>query len=137
VIERRVTVLAEEKNLGPLQALVRSGLDEGKVPAAEAGRFELALEEVFLNVATHSAAALGRVPSVEIALTIRDHEVTLSLADDAPAFDPLTLPTPDLDAPLEDRPIGGLGVHLVKELMDVVTYERSGDRNILSLKKRV
>jgi anti-sigma regulatory factor (Ser/Thr protein kinase) len=64
-----------------------------------------------------------------------DGKLNLSLSDDGPAFDPLALPTPDLDAPLEERPVGGLGVYLVREMMDDVSYSHRGGRNCLSMWK--
>ncbi len=60
----------------------------------------------------------------------------MRVEDDAVAFNPLEREAPDLNAPLEDRPIGGLGVHLVRKLMDDVRYERAGARNILTMRKR-
>lgn len=59
--------------------------------------------------------------------------VRLVIADDAPAYDPLSRPEIDIAAPLEDRPIGGLGVHLVKKLMTHAAYSRRDDRNVLTL----
>ncbi len=58
------------------------------------------------------------------------------ISDDGVAFDPLKVPPPDLTADLESRPIGGLGVHFVKTLMDEVAYRREGDRNVLTMRKR-
>ncbi len=51
-------------------------------------------------------------------------------------FDPLEVPPPDLAKPLEEREIGGLGIHLVRSAMDAVKYRRSGNRNVLLLVKR-
>jgi anti-sigma regulatory factor (Ser/Thr protein kinase) len=98
--------------------------------------FHLALEEAVTNVIHH-----GYVDG-------QSHEFTVSLAaapgglvtavvsDDAPAFDPVARPPVDTSLPLEERPIGGLGVHLIKNLMDSVRYERREGRNILTLEWR-
>ena len=98
--------------------------------------FELALEEVFLNVALHGADS-SRVPSVELAVTASDTEVVLVVADDARPFDPLTLATPDIGAALEDRTIGGLGVHLVRQMMDTVSYTYEAGHNRLRMTKHL
>jgi anti-sigma regulatory factor (Ser/Thr protein kinase) len=74
-------------------------------------------------------------------ITIRfqkgDGEVRVEVEDDGRLFDPLMLPPADVTAPLEGRPIGGLGVHMMRKLMDTVLYRREGERNILTLVKRI
>jgi anti-sigma regulatory factor (Ser/Thr protein kinase) len=52
-------------------------------------------------------------------------------------FDPLSVPPPDLDAPIEERRIGGLGLHIVREMMDTLEYAREGGRNVLRLSKKL
>jgi serine/threonine-protein kinase RsbW len=61
----------------------------------------------------------------------------LLVSDDGPEFDPLAAEAPDTTLAVEDRPIGGLGIELVKRLMDEVRYERSGGRNRLRLARRL
>ena len=98
--------------------------------------FELALEELFINVAMHGASP-GVVPQVEVEFTCENGNVALTLRDDGPAFDPLNLPPPDVDAALEDRPVGGLGIYLVREMMDEVTYQRTATQNCLRMVKHI
>jgi serine/threonine-protein kinase RsbW len=57
--------------------------------------------------------------------------------DDGPAFDPLLLPAPDVAASLEERKVGGLGVFLVRQMMDAVRYQRVATRNQLRMTKRL
>jgi anti-sigma regulatory factor (Ser/Thr protein kinase) len=59
------------------------------------------------------------------------------IEDDGPSFDPLSLAAPDVTASLEERRVGGLGVYLVRQMMDAVCYQRVGARNQLSMTKRV
>ena len=59
----------------------------------------------------------------------------LELSDDGIAFDPLSLPPPDVSLDIEDRLIGGLGVHLIRTMMDSVSYRREGDWNRLLVTK--
>ena len=73
----------------------------------------VALEELVTNVLRHGAAG-GHVPDVDVSLDIRDGVLVLVVADDGRAFDPLGVSPPARDRPLEDRPIGGLGIHLVQ-----------------------
>ena len=64
-------------------------------------------------------------------IAIGDRDITLSFRDDGAPFDPLAHPSPDLEADLEDRDIGGLGVHLVRTLADEITYVREARHNLL------
>lgn len=106
------------------------------LPAPLGFTFELALEEVFLNVALHGAEGQV-VPTITLELAADDHEVVLVVSDDARPFDPLTLATPDTSAALEDRAIGGLGVHLVRQMMDTVSYTHEAGHNRLRMTKRL
>ena len=63
--------------------------------------------------------------------------MTLTLADRGKEFDPTRREDPDLSLPAEERPIGGLGIFLIKQLMDSVEYRREGGENLLILKKRL
>lgn len=110
--------------------------EEAELPAALGFSFELALEEVFLNVALHGAEN-GKVPTVSLELTASDREIVLVVADDARPFNPLTLATPDTTAALEDRAIGGLGVHLVRQMMDTVSYTYEAGHNRLRMTKHL
>lgn len=65
------------------------------------------------------------------------NEVSFVLTDSGVAFDPLSVPDADISSDVEERPIGGLGVFLVKQLMDSVDYKRDGDKNILTMTKRM
>ena len=98
--------------------------------------FELALEEVFMNVVMHGSTP-EHVPTVEVSLAREGEDVVLSFADTGPPFDPLEAPNPDVEAAIEDRPIGGLGIYLLREMMDEFTYARLHGRNCLTLRKRV
>ncbi|MGA1605928.1 MAG: ATP-binding protein [Planctomycetota bacterium] len=96
--------------------------------------FDLALEEIFVNLATHGRGP--RLPlQVGIRLEKRDEGVLLEICDDGEPFDPLAAPPPDLDAPLEERPIGGLGVHLVRAQFPDIDYRRVGGQNVLTLRR--
>lgn len=106
-------------------------------PLAPADRdlmaLHLVLEEVVTNVIRHGYRD-GAAHTFTVALAAApDRRVTAVVTDDAPAYDPLARPEVDVTQPLEARPIGGLGVHLVKKLMDSAHYERRDGRNVLTL----
>ena len=96
----------------------------------------LALEEVVTNVISYGFDD-GEVHDIAVSLEMRGGELTASVEDDGAAFDPLSKADPDVEASIDDRRIGGLGVLLVKRLMDDVTYARIDGRNVLSMRKRL
>jgi anti-sigma regulatory factor (Ser/Thr protein kinase) len=96
----------------------------------------LVSEEIFINEVTHGGCGPDG-PPVLVHVGVENDLLTLRFEDEGCAFDPLSLPEPDLDAPPDERPIGGLGVYLVGELTDRFSYEREGDRNILHLERRL
>lgn len=96
-------------------------------------KVNLVLDELWVNVVHYS----GATGEVEISLDTDADEVRLEIADDGRPFDPLTETVePDIDAPLEDRPIGGLGIFLVREMMDDLRYKRENGKNRLAMVKR-
>lgn len=107
----------------------------GHVPAALEPKVDLVLEELYLNVVNHAyaGAATGAAGwgEVEIACGVEPDPASprfhLCLKDWGPPFDPLALPDPDLDAGLDDREPGGLGVHLVKRMASTLEYVRTAD----------
>jgi anti-sigma regulatory factor (Ser/Thr protein kinase) len=91
----------------------------------------LALEEVVTNVFKYAYADAGPHEVRFQAEVTADHAV-LRFSDDGRPFDPLSAPPPDLARRPEDRPIGGLGIHLVKSLADHIEYRRADGRNLLT-----
>jgi serine/threonine-protein kinase RsbW len=99
-------------------------------------RLEVALDEVLSNVVRHGSAA-GTVGPIAVELDVLGSRIEVVVTDDAPAFNPLEVQAPDASVSLEDRPLGGLGIALVKALMDEVTYERRDGRNRLTFRKKL
>ena len=94
----------------------------------------LALEEVVTNIISYGYAD-GGDRRIWIDLAVDGGHFIARIQDDAEAFDPLQKEEPDLDAPLHERKVGGLGIHLVKTLMDDVSYSRENGRNVLVIRK--
>jgi anti-sigma regulatory factor (Ser/Thr protein kinase) len=95
---------------------------------------QLAVEEVITNVIVHGYKKTG----CEIHLSFRftgDH-IEIKVADSAPRFNPLSIPEPELDSDIDERRVGGLGIYLVRQVMDTVSYRYENGRNILTLEKR-
>jgi serine/threonine-protein kinase RsbW len=99
-------------------------------------RFTLALEEVLTNAIAYGFPDGGRH---RIAVEVRHAGGTLhaTVSDDGLPFDPLAEAAPDLTAPIEQRRVGGLGIHLLRELTEARTYTRDNGRNVLSFRLRI
>lgn len=118
-----------------------------ELPADLRRTFELALEEMFTNIALHAKPATspdaGATPiRVTVSLDVRSRDgrdgsddIVMEIRDTGAAFDPLSAARPDIDASLDDRPVGGLGIHLVREMMTEVRYSREGQENVLRMRK--
>jgi serine/threonine-protein kinase RsbW len=127
-------VPADAAQLTVLTDFLREFWSAASLAGLERTTFELALEEVFTNIVRHGTQP-GKVPSVEVSLVMSTDGLTMTIEDDGPRFDPLSLPAPDITAALDDRPVGGLGVFLVRQMMDAVDYQYVGSRNRLSMTK--
>lgn len=90
----------------------------------------LALEETLSNVIRHGYVDVGR-HQISVRLRIADGRVELLVDDDGREFDPLSAPKVDLEAPLDQRQAGGLGIHLLRSLASDVRYQRTNGRNHL------
>jgi serine/threonine-protein kinase RsbW len=108
---------------------------EHRLPERLMQQMTLALDELFTNVITHGYGA--ERGTIVLRLGLADGWLEAELVDTAAPFDPLAAAPPDLGAPLEERAPGGLGVHLVRTLVDRVVYEREGARNHVRLRKRI
>jgi len=96
------------------------------------GKVNLVLEELAINTINHGHD--GGLHQISFSFNSTDVALTIEMVDDGKPFDPLTdAPVPDVNAPMEERPIGGLGVFLVRKLMDELTYRREEGRNHLTL----
>jgi carbonic anhydrase len=125
-------ITAEATHLGAAMAWLDTECAANRIGADDAGRLAIVLEELFLNVTTYGGAP---PPSVELTFARAPLALELILEDDGVPFDPTAEELPNLSDDADDRTVGGLGIHIVMELMDEVSYERAGDRNRVTLRK--
>ena len=97
-------------------------------------RFCLALDEILTNVISYAFEEEVENPVIRVDFRLRDDQLEVGIQDNGISFDPLAdAPAPDITLPPEERPIGGLGVHLAKNLICDLSYRRVHDRNCLTL----
>lgn len=94
----------------------------------------LVLEELFTNSIGHGGCA-GREDAVHVRLRLLDAGVAVEYADRGLPFNPLTAPSPILESPLEERALGGLGVHLIRQIMHDIEYRRDGEWNRITMRR--
>jgi serine/threonine-protein kinase RsbW len=96
----------------------------------------LALDEVVTNVIMHGYRDAGR-HEILVRLELGIETLTVQVEDDGRPFNPMDVPPPDLELGIEDRPIGGLGIHFVRSVMTSVDYRRAGGHNVLTMLKQI
>jgi serine/threonine-protein kinase RsbW len=119
-----------------LSAAIEGFVAKHDLPDSIAFAFNLSLDELVTNVILYAFPDV-QDHTIDIRLTLEGGMLHAQLSDDGRPFDPLSVPPPNLDAPIEERRIGGLGIHIVREMMDTLSYAREDGRNVLRLGKRV
>ena len=105
-------------------------------PESDARRIGVVLDELLSNVISYAYTdELEHTIEIKFELSARDLVITIE--DDGIPFNPFTIEPPDTSLQLEDRPIGGVGIHLVRGIMDRFHYERRAERNTVALRKRI
>ena len=131
-----ITLLSHRSELERLSELVEEFGARHDLPPKVLFALNLALEEILVNVIAHGYQGSAD-HQIIVRLALDDGEVRAEVEDDARPFNPLEAPEPDLSKPLEERPIGGLGIHLTRKMMDGLVYRRQGDKNLLVMRKKV
>ena len=103
----------------------QAGLSEDRTYA-----LDLCIVELVTNIATHSYR--GAPGEIRLVLDLGSLGAVLTILDHGPAFDPLSVPTPDKPASIEEAKVGGLGIHLVRSTADGCRYERRDGRNVFT-----
>lgn len=130
----RNTFSSELQHLPKMLHWIRERLALKGCDAKLIKRLELASEEALVNVIQHAYG--NQQGKIEIGLTVGPESVEIAIRDWGPPYDPLAkAPQVDLDTSLEEREAGGLGIHLMRQIMDEVVYQRENTANLLTLVK--
>ena len=130
----RLKYTATLKNLPTIHQQIFVFAEKMGVSQKRQSDIELALEEMLVNIISYAFTDEAHTHEIELLADVSDdRRFVITIIDDGKPYDPLATPEPDLDVDIEHREIGGLGVMLVRRLMDDVTYSRENNRNILKL----
>lgn len=128
---------ADAANLQKVLAFVGSHLEAISCPMKARMQIEVAVEEVFVNIASYAYAPENGRTVVRIEVSDSPITVSITFIDHGIPYDPLAKPDPDVTLAVERRQIGGLGIFMTKQLMDDIVYEYNDGRNILTLRKQI
>jgi serine/threonine-protein kinase RsbW len=119
-----------------IEQWIQSFAEAARLSPAARSAFDHALVEWITNVTSY-AYDDSREHWIAIRFLTAPGQARVEVEDDGREFNPLTRPPVDIRAPLEHRPIGGLGIHIVRQMMDSVEYRREAGRNILTMTRRL
>ncbi len=117
------------------RSLTEFGRQHGLAPKVVQD-LNLALEEILTNIISYGYTD-NCEHEIKVRLSMQPEEVRVDVEDDGQPFNPLAAPEADTTKPLEERTIGGLGIHLVRKLMDGLEYQRQEGKNLLIIKKHL
>lgn len=133
---RRLVLPNDIETIPQLNEFIDSVAEEVGLEMSLTMSLNLALEEAVVNVMEY-AYPEGQKGNVEIEVTADQEWMTFVITDTGIAFDPTTKEDADTTLSAEERPIGGLGIFMVRQLMDVIDYKRQDNKNVLTLRKKL
>ena len=136
VLEENIVLQNDVRQVKTLNAFVVQVTEQLGIEASLAKQIKLAVEEAVVNVMDYAYPA-GKTGDIDVLATSDGQWLKFVITDRGVAFDPTEKEKADTTLSAEDRPVGGMGILLVRELMDSINYERTDGMNILTLKKRI
>ena len=130
-----ITVAANVDNLQQITDFATEKLEFHDCPLKASMQLELVIEEVFVNIASYAYDNDGGDAIFCVDFEENPTAVVLTFIDSGKPYNPLEKPDPDTTLGVDEREIGGLGIFLVKNNVDEISYERTDDKNILRMKK--
>ena len=130
-----LTLLNRRTEIGRTQDELERFAARHGFPERKLRDLQVALEEHLTNI-LHYAYGDEATHRISVRLEINPPELRVEVADDGRPFNPLEHPSPDVSLPLDQRPIGGLGIHMMRKSLDQLEYRREQERNVLVMVKR-
>ena len=134
---KQLKVKADTAELDNVLSFADTILEELGCSVKAQMQIDIAIEEIFVNIANYAYAPKEGKASVRVQVSEDPAEVTISFADSGTPYNPLEKEDPDVTLSAEEREIGGLGIYMTKEFMDHVSYEYRDGKNILTMRKKL
>lgn len=135
-LQRSLTLPNDINTIPQLNEFIDAVCEELEIDMALAMSLNLAMEEAVVNVMDY-AYPEGTEGEVDIEAIADETQLHFTISDSGKPFDPTAKEEVDTTLSAEERPIGGLGIHLIRQLMDNISYERKDGKNILRLSKNI
>jgi len=128
----------ENSEISRVNGEVEEWLASADVPFAAIYLANLTVEELVTNCIKYGYAGMDTTEKgIDITMSITAGELQVIVSDDAAPFDPLAQTAPDLSLPIEDRPIGGLGIHMLRQMSTGFAYAFENGRNVVTITKQL
>ena len=134
---RELTVEAAVANTAAVLGFIDAQLEEAGCPIKVQTQIDVAVEEIFVNIAHYAYAPGKGEATVGVEISGPDPMVTITFKDRGVPYDPTAKIDPDVTLSVEEREVGGLGIFMVKQLMDHMSYEYRDGQNVLHLQKKI
>ena len=134
---KELNIEATKENLDEVLAFIDEQLEAAECPMKQQLQIDLAVEEMYVNIASYAYNPTTGYATIRVEVTDDPISVIISFIDNGKPYDPLAKEDPDITLSMEDRPVGGLGIYLVKKSMDDISYEYKDGQNILTIKKNI
>ena len=134
---KELTILAAIENIPEVTAFVDAELEEAGCPIKVQFQIDVAVDEIFTNIAMYAYAPGTGSATVRIEVDRNEKVAEITFIDSGVAFNPLLQKEPDTTLPAAQRAVGGLGIFMVKKSMDEMHYAREGEQNILRIRKSI
>ena len=136
IYTKEITINNELAEIDRINEIFNALCEQYKIPGVIYRKFNIAFDELINNIVSYGYND-DNEHEINIRIIITEEQLQVSLEDDGIAFNPLKSGDPDINASIEDREIGGLGIHMVKKLMDNVSYKRYPKKNLTTLYKKI
>ena len=134
---KELIVEAKKENLQEVQTFIDEQLEEVDCPMSAQISINIAVEELFVNIASYAYEHGEGVAVVQVSVHEEPLSVEITFIDNGKQYDPLAKADPDTTLSAKERKKGGLGIFMVKKSMDNVSYEYKDGKNILTIKKNL
>lgn len=134
---KELTIAATVKNIKAVTDFVNEQLEALDCPVKAQMQIGIAIDELFGNIAQYAYNPDVGEATVRVEVQQEPLSVVITFIDGGMPYDPLTAAEPDTTLPAEERPLGGLGIFMVRKTMDEITYRYENGRNILSIRKNL
>lgn len=134
--QRQITLPNDVQEVPQLNVFVDEVCEQVDFDMSTTLKLNLAIEEAVVNVMNYAYPA-GEKGDVDIEAMINDEYLVFVISDSGTPFDPTAKAEVDTTLSVEERGIGGLGIHLIRQIMDTINYKRVNGKNVLTLRKKL